>query len=162
MSLDAENIAPANSWGGQGATLQRNVLDALELVQEELAMPRLPVIGSDAARHEHQVVADIQTAATVHGSGWYRKEHYQPNAALVENFSKQLRNEMPLFAHPPPPKAGKEPRPPSAAKPSHLNSAGLGFQPQYRVKRPSIDPTLIAGGGWLSKQESPLLQDPRA
>ena len=40
--------------------------------------------------------------------------------------------------------------------------AGLGFQPQYRVKRPGIDPTLLAGGGWLSKQESPLLQDPRA
>ena len=162
VSLDAENIAPANSWGGQGATLQRNVLDALELAQEELAMPRLPVIRSDVARHEHQVVADIHTAATVHGSGWYRNEHYQPNAAFVENFSKQLRNEMPLFAHPPPPKAGKKPRPPSAAKPSHLNSAGLGFQPLYRVKRPGIDPTLLAGGGWLSKQESPLLQDPRA
>lgn len=37
----------------------------------------------------------------------------------------------------------QEPHPPSVAKPSHLVGAGLGFNPQYRVKRREIDPRLL-------------------
>lgn len=107
---------------------------------------------------QHEVVADKKTAAT--NAYQLRHEHHLPHAQFVQvgpcdsgfffgeksfvsrlthltmallmlilffqNWGQQLRNDRPLLTLIEP----KAPRPPSAAKPSHLVGAGLGFNPQ--------------------------------